>query len=142
MTARNKEIMDAPPWHCNTLQHAAKHCITLQHTTTHCRRQRDHGHVTVALQHTATRCDTLHVAKAQHNAPAGKKEMMDTSPWHCDTLQHTAAHCNTLQHTATTRETTDMSPWHCNTLQQTAAHCNQQRDHLHVTVALQHGEAH
>ena len=44
------------------------------------------------------------------------------SPWHCNTFQHTATHCSTLQHTA--------------------AHCNQQRDHLHVIVALQHVATH
>jgi len=55
-------------------------------TATHCN----------ILQHTATRCKTLHYAL------------------HCNTLQHTATHCNTLQHTAT----------HCNTLQHTATHCN------------------
>jgi len=38
----------------------------------------------LALQHTATHCNTL-----QHTAT------------HCNTLQHTATHCNTLQHTAT-----------------------------------------
>jgi len=40
--------------------------------------------IDLALQHTASRCNTL-----QHVAT------------HCNALQHTAMHCNTLQHTPT-----------------------------------------
>ena len=54
------------------------------------------GLVWVALQHTATHCDTL-----QHTAT------------HCNTLQHTATHCDTLRHTAT----------HCDTLRHIVTHC-------------------
>ena len=87
---------------CNTLQHTATCCNTLQHTATgsaatvlpesQWQRCRELCHdSTRAMQHAATRCNSL-----QHAATR------------CNTQQHTATHCNTLQHTAT----------HCNTLQQ------------------------
>ena len=64
----------------------------------------------VALQHTATHCNTL-----QHTATPCN------TATHCSTLQHTAAHCNTRQHTATEMHHTAT---HCNTLHHTAAYCS------------------
>jgi len=85
----------------------ATHCNTSQvfhgrHTHTTVRDE------TVALQHTATHCNTL-----QHTAT------------HCKTLQDTATHCNTFRHDSLIRIrlcATRLS--HCNTLQHTATHCN------------------
>ena len=66
----------------------------------------------LAIQHTATHCNTL-----QHTAT------------HCNTLQHTATHCNILQHTATQRRastqgvgTSTHIEMRCDSLQRTAAH--------------------
>jgi len=56
----------------------------------------------LALQHTATHCNTL-----QHTATQAfcrtVSPVVDCVPHneHCSTLQHIATHCNTLQHTAT-----------------------------------------
>jgi len=65
-------------------------------------------HMPIALQHTATHCNSLqHVAKH-----TGDSELAtDVSHANC-----AAALCNTLLHTAT----------HCNSLQHTALHCNTQ----------------
>ena len=80
--------------------------------------------VRVALQHTATHCNTL-----QHTAT------------HCYTLQHTATHCYTLLHTATRCNTHDGAPNSSNesyayakvrvALQHTATHCNIHDGDLH-----------
>ena len=89
-------------WCILALQHTATHCNTMQLNATHCN----------ILQHTATSCNAL-----QRNAKQ------------CSILQHTAAHCNTLQHTATHRNTPEMqmntccSVTHCNTLLHTTTHC-------------------
>ena len=77
------------------LQHTATHCNTLQHTAAHCN----------TPQNTATHCNRLQHIYSIPCLP---------SATYCNTLQHTATHCNTRQHTAT----------HCNTLQHTATHCN------------------
>jgi len=68
--------------------------IALQHTATHCN----------TLQHSATLCNALQLT-ATHTHTHQR-------PTHCNTLQHTAMHCNTLQHTAT----------HCSTHVHTYAH--------------------
>jgi len=66
------------------LQHTATHCNTLQRTTRHCN----------ARQHTATtlqpHCNTT---EGKQITPTYKSVIYQ--------LQHTATNCNTLQHTAT-----------------------------------------
>jgi len=79
---------------CHTYEsyvHNVTHKKDSQHTLRKLRAEKS-----VALQHTATYCNTLQRAATR-----------------CNTLQHTATHCNTLQHTAT----------HCYILQHTATCC-------------------
>ena len=79
------------------------------------------GFVVVALQHTATHCDTL-----QHTATHCKRDsFIRDAGMYNESSQHTATHCNTLQHTAT----------HCNTLRHATTCCNTLRhmNHSHVT---------
>jgi len=64
----------------------------------------------MALQHTATHCNTLQHT-AQGEVHSLQKEKTNLNGTLSDTLQHhTATHCNALQHIAT----------HYNTLQHTA----------------------
>jgi len=88
------------------LQHTATHCNTLQHTATHCN----------TLQHTATsRLIDIHHFWRICCVPAGRSVAThyNTLQKYCNTLQHTTTHCsNILQHTAT----------YCNILQHTATH--------------------
>jgi len=84
------------------LQHTATHCNTLQHTATYCNTPPTH-------------CNTLHQTATYCNTP----------PTHCDTLQHTATHRNTLQHTAT----------HYSILQHSATHCNTPRNVSEFQIA-------
>ena len=97
------------------------------------------------LQHTATRCSTLH--HTQQDTPAAEQVTTCCSTTCCSVLQcvavlqHTATRCtgNTLQHTATRcRRTSKEQPphvkaqhtaEHCNTLQHLAKHCRTYSPH-------------
>jgi len=66
----------------------------------------------MGLQHTATRCNTLHHAATHCNTlQPYEKGYFPQERLIYSTLQHTATHCNTMQHTAT----------HWNTLQHNEA---------------------
>ena len=60
------------------------------------------------LQHTATRCNSLHLRQQQ------RLMLLQHITTQGNTFQHTATHCNTLQHIAT----------HCKILQHTATYCS------------------
>jgi len=72
-------------------------------------------HDSVALESTATHCNTL-----QHTAA------------HCSTLQHTAAHCNTLQYTKTLQHTAT----HCNSGPARAQFNRLQRTCIYIRIYI------
>jgi len=103
------------PQYTLALQHTATCCNTLQHTVSH-------AATNLAVAHPVSMIVALpepHCNTLQHTATHCKH----TSTY-CNTLQHTAAHCSTLQHTATHCDTLQHSAAHCSTLQHTATHCN------------------
>ena len=127
LTAGLRRVMTAVlpqvPWVSTpmvALQHTATHCNTLQHTAIHC----------YTLQHTATQIPWVSTPTV--------------------TLQHTAAHGNTLQHTTTHGNTSlvglytygNTIPTQCNTMQHNATHCSTlQHTATHCNI-LQHTVTH
>jgi len=110
------------------------------------------GAYQVALQHAATRCNTLlHIATPYTPIWMARVpwiSFLGHIIWHCDTSQHTAVCYNTLQHAAA-RCNTFFSPtpwpchlghvrWHCNTLQHTTARCNTLQHAVTHCSILQH----
>ena len=69
-------------------------------SSTHKGRQFWRSHL--ALQHTATHCNTLqHTTTYEYAHRPTVLRYASRAVTHCNTLQLTATHCNTLQHTAT-----------------------------------------
>ena len=77
--------------------------------TAHLKKLSDSATLRNTLQHTATRCNTLH-----HYS-----KLLDTGRL-CNTLQHTVRHCNTLQHIWISRQLAAHFILHCKTLHGTA----------------------
>jgi len=114
-TATNCNALQHTVTLCNTLQYSAAHCSTLLHAATHsnttCSKAlqltvatdfkqgniRLDGFGKLALQHTATHCNTLQLTLA-----ADFKQGSDRVDGAGElALQHTATHWNALQHTTT-----------------------------------------
>ena len=113
----------------STLPHTATKIHThvlnaWQHKATHCNKSTNilatNGST---LQHTATKTRTCSPLIA-----------LQYTATHCNTLQQTATYGSTLQHAATkTCTCSQRMVTHCTTLQRTAAHCNTlQRKHAYV----------
>jgi len=95
------------------LQHTATHCNTLQHTAAHCSTPQNTA--THTCGYMSFFCTATHCSSLQHTAT------------HCNTLQHTATHCNTLQHISSAMLLSFKALQYKRllvALQYTSAHCN------------------
>jgi len=93
-------------WCCSAVQCVAVCCSVLQWLECAVTLENPPGGLWgVALQHTATPCNTLFYTVIP-----------------CTTLQHPITHCNTLYHTATHYTTLQHTTPQCNTLHHTATH--------------------
>ena len=103
------------PQYTLALQHTATCCNTLQHTVSH-------AATNLAVAHPVSMIAASSKPHCNTQHTAAHCSTLRHIATHCSTLQHTAAHCSTLQHTATLCNTLQHTVTHCNTLQHTGTH--------------------